>query len=130
MISMKRNYQWIICLALALFLCATAFGALFWGAAALARGDMLDALRSLVTGREAANPNLYNLVVMVRLPRVCLCVLGGAVLSIVGILMQTLTGNPLAEPYVLGVSSGASAGAAGAIVFRWFAFLPVGRVVF
>ena len=127
---MKRNYQWIICLALALFLCATAFGALFWGAAALARGDVLDALRSLVTGREAANPNLYNLVVMVRLPRVCLCVLGGAVLSIVGILMQTLTGNPLAEPYVLGVSSGASAGAAGAIVFRWFAFLPVGRVVF
>ena len=113
-----------------LLLCGTAFLTLFWGSVALDKDIVLDSLRAFVTGCEMENRNLYNLVVMVRLPRVCLTVLAGAILSIVGILMQTITGNPLAEPYVLGVSSGASAGAAGAIVLGWFSFLSSGRVVF
>lgn len=113
-----------------LLMCGTAFLALFWGAVALDKEIVLDSLRVFITGSEAENQNLYNLIVMVRLPRVCLTVLAGAILSVVGILMQTLTGNPLAEPYVLGVSSGASAGAAGAIVLQWFSFLSSGRVVF
>ncbi|MDO4867431.1 MAG: iron ABC transporter permease [Clostridia bacterium] len=107
-----------------------ALSALFWGSVALEPRAVLDSLKAFVTGCAAENKNLYNLVLQVRLPRVCLTVLAGAVLSVVGILMQTLTGNPLAEPYVLGVSSGASAGAAGAIVFGWFGFLPTGHVVF
>ena len=113
-----------------LLLCGTAFLTLFRGSVALDKDIVLDSLRAFVTGGEVENRNLYNLVVMVRLPRVCLTVLAGAILSVVGILMQTLTGNPLAEPYVLGVSSGASAGAAGAIVLQWFSFLSSGRVVF
>ena len=113
-----------------LLLCGTAFLTLFWGSVALDKEIVLDSLRVFITGSEAENRNLYNLIVMVRLPRVCLTVLAGAILSVVGILMQTLTGNPLAEPYVLGVSSGASAGAAGAIVLQWFSFLSSGRVVF
>lgn len=113
-----------------MILAATAFGSLFWGAAALEPTDVLDALKARIAHTEPGSRNLYNLVIQVRLPRVCLCLLAGAALSVAGILMQTLTGNPLAEPYILGVSSGASAGAAGAIVFRWFAFLPTGRVVF
>ena len=120
----------LICLGLFLLVGITAFSALFWGAVSLDPGAVLECLRAFVTGRAAENRNLYNLVVQVRLPRVCLTVLAGAILSVVGILMQTLTGNPLAEPYVLGVSSGASAGAAGAIVFGWFGFLPAGHVVF
>ena len=108
----------------------TAFCALFVGAVSLDAGTVWSSLRAMLTGQPIENKNLYNLVVQVRLPRVCLTVLAGAILSIVGILMQTLTGNPLAEPYVLGVSSGASAGAAGAIVFGWFAFIPSGHVVF
>ena len=118
------------CLGLFLLLCATAFAALFRGSVTLAPGAVLDSLKAFVAGRAAEDKNLYNLVVQVRLPRVCLTALAGAILSVVGILMQTLTGNPLAEPYVLGVSSGASAGAAGAIVFHWFGFLPAGHVVF
>ena len=124
---MKKS---VICLGLLIMVCVTAFSALFWGTVALEPRAVLNSLRAFVTGYEAENKNLYNLVVQVRLPRVCLTVLAGAALSVVGILMQTLTGNPLAEPYVLGVSSGASAGAAGAIVFGWFGFLPMGHVVF
>ena len=111
-------------------LVATAFGTLFIGSVTLEPGHVWGILRTCILGGSSEDPNLYNLIVQVRLPRVCLTVLSGAILSIVGILMQTLTGNPLAEPYVLGVSSGASAGAAGAIVFQWFSFLPSGRIVF
>ncbi|NQT52561.1 iron ABC transporter permease, partial [bacterium] len=48
----------------------------------------------------------------VRLPRVCLAVAVGASLALAGVAMQALFRNPLASPYVLGVSSGAAFGAA------------------
>ena len=51
-----------------------------------------------------------------RVPRVILALLGGAGLSLVGILMQALTKNSLASPYILGISSGASTGAVISIV--------------
>ena len=52
----------------------------------------------------------------VRLPRVLLGAIVGAALGVVGVTLQALVRNPLAEPYILGVSSGASAGAAAAIL--------------
>lgn len=53
----------------------------------------------------------------VRLPRVLLGAIVGATLGVVGTTLQAIVRNPLAEPYILGVSSGASAGAAAAILF-------------
>ena len=53
----------------------------------------------------------------VRLPRVLLGAIVGSTLGVVGVTLQALVRNPLAEPYILGVSSGASAGAAAAILF-------------
>jgi iron complex transport system permease protein len=53
----------------------------------------------------------------VRLPRVLLGAIVGAALGVVGAALQAVVRNPLAEPYVLGVSSGASTGAAAAILF-------------
>src|SRR5689334_21267020 len=50
-----------------------------------------------------------------RLPRVILAMLGGAALSVTGVLFQCMLRDPLAEPYTLGVSSGASVGAVIAI---------------
>lgn len=47
-----------------------------------------------------------------RLPRVCLGFISGAVLAVGGLALQALFRNPLAEPYTLGISSGASVGAA------------------
>ncbi|MDO5713362.1 MAG: iron ABC transporter permease [Tissierellia bacterium] len=58
----------------------------------------------------------------IRIPRLLMAFLGGGILSFVGILMQTITKNPLAEPYVLGISAGASAGAVSAIILHWFSF--------
>lgn len=62
------------------------------------------------------NKSTEMIVWNLRVPRVLLSFLAGAGLSLVGILMQALTKNSLASPYILGVSSGASTGAVIAIV--------------
>jgi len=54
---------------------------------------------------------------IVRFPRIAMTVLVGAALAVAGALMQAVFGNPLAEPGVVGVSSGAALGASAAIVF-------------
>lgn len=53
---------------------------------------------------------------MLRLPRIVMCILVGAILSVCGAAYQSIFRNPLTDPYVLGVSSGASLGAAVAIL--------------
>lgn len=67
----------------------------------------------------------------VRLPRVLLAALAGAGLAVVGVAMQAMVRNPLADPYLLGVSSGASVGAVSVLAFGTLAFagelaLPLG----
>ncbi len=64
---------------------------------------------------ENYTTNAY-IIVQVRLPRILLCTLTGIALGISGSVMQTLFRNPLASPYTMGVSSGASFGAALAMV--------------
>ncbi|MEH6628546.1 MAG: iron ABC transporter permease [Motiliproteus sp.] len=59
----------------------------------------------------------YNVVVDLRLPRALSAMLVGAELALAGCLMQVLLRNPLADPYVLGVSGGASVGALIAMMF-------------
>ncbi|QSB04173.1 FecCD family ABC transporter permease [Natronoglycomyces albus] len=58
-----------------------------------------------------------NIVWLLRIPRVLLGICVGAILSIAGVAVQSLVRNPLADPYLLGISSGASAGAAASILF-------------
>lgn len=53
----------------------------------------------------------------VRLPRILMSILVGALLAVAGAVMQAIFGNPLAEPGVVGISSGAAVGAAAAISF-------------
>ncbi len=63
-------------------------------------------------------PNTHDAIIWeVRLPRVLLGAIVGAALGVVGVALQAVVRNPLAEPYILGVSSGASTGAAAAILF-------------
>ena len=57
-----------------------------------------------------------DIVWFVRLPRLVLAVGVGMCLSLAGVVMQAIVRNPLADPYVLGVSSGASLGASLAIL--------------
>ena len=55
------------------------------------------------------------IILQVRLPRVLLAAVIGGGLSTAGVLFQGILRNPLADPYIIGVSSGASLGAAAAL---------------
>ena len=57
-----------------------------------------------------------DVVWLIRMPRIVLAIAVGVGLSVVGIVMQAIVKNPLADPYILGVSSGASLGATLAVV--------------
>lgn len=61
---------------------------------------------------KLVSEDYYLLIKEFRFPRVIVAILAGASLSVSGLLMQTIFRNPLAGPYVLGVSSGASLGVA------------------
>lgn len=55
---------------------------------------------------------IANILIYLRMPKMLTAILAGASLSVAGLMMQTLFRNPLAGPYILGVSSGASLGVA------------------
>lgn len=65
----------------------------------------------------SVDPTLTNIVMTIRLPRVLLAFLIGASLSLSGAAFQGLLKNPLADPFTLGVSSGASVGAVLVLFF-------------
>lgn len=65
-----------------------------------------------ITGKESLSDQQLIILTKFRLPRVATALLAGAALPLCGLKMQTLFRNPLAGPYVLGISSGASFGAA------------------
>ncbi|KHF43386.1 FecCD family ABC transporter permease [Saccharomonospora viridis] len=64
-----------------------------------------------------------SIIWQVRLPRVLLGAVVGAALAVCGVTLQAMVRNMLADPYLLGVTSGASTGAAGAILFGFAAGL-------
>ena len=70
-----------------------------------------DIIRHLVDG-EGLSESQLTVLTRFRLPRLATALLTGAALPACGLMMQTLFRNPLAGPYVLGISSGASFGAA------------------
>jgi len=69
-----------------------------------------EVLKSLLR-REDADPVLNTIIWNIRFPRVLLAALVGATLSLGGLVFQALLRNPLAEPYILGISGGAAIGA-------------------
>lgn len=66
---------------------------------------------------KETNPTAYSILWKIRLPRVVLASLVGASLAIAGAAFQGLLKNPLADPYTLGISSGASVGAVATLYF-------------
>jgi len=79
---------------------------------------LLFGTESTSLARAISDPDSLDRVILLRarLPRVALAMIAGAGLSAVGAALQALLRNPLAEPYLLGVSGGASLGATVAIL--------------
>jgi iron complex transport system permease protein len=103
-------------LAIGLFLADLA-----WGSIHISLSEIISVFFG--KGGEGINSEIL---LNFRLPKAITAVLAGASLSVAGLMMQTLFRNPLADPYILGVSSGASLGVA--LVMMAAAFLPVAFV--
>lgn len=107
--------------ALALGLVAAVIVSACSGQLTIAPDDVLGALLR-AAGLAPADPTATAsdaALWTIRFPRVVLAVLIGAALAAAGTLMQAVFGNPLAEPSVVGVSSGAALGASASIVLGW-----------
>jgi iron complex transport system permease protein len=100
----------VLLAALALLAAASVVIALVVGSVAIHPLAVLDALRSPAGGLDA------DIVRELRLPRAINGFATGGLLAVAGVLMQVLVRNPLADPYVLGVSGGAAVGALGALL--------------
>lgn len=105
-----------VCLAGSILL-SVGFGSVY-----VSPGEAADVIWRWVEGLDATTP-ADTILRDIRLPRTLFAALCGVGLALTGLVLQTVTRNDLADPYVLGVSSGASTGAVGAIVGGWFGFL-------
>lgn len=94
---------------------------LLWGSIRIPFGEI-----TAIIGGNNSNTIYSEIILNFRLPKAITAILAGASLSVAGLMMQTLFRNPLADPYILGVSSGASLGVA--LVTMAAGFLPIALV--
>ncbi|MGF3056479.1 iron chelate uptake ABC transporter family permease subunit [Microbacterium sp. YY-01] len=95
------------------------------GPAPIAPGDVAATLWAHLTGQHPVLPATQDAIVwQLRLPRVLTAAVVGGGLALCGAVMQALTRNPLADPYLLGLSSGASTGAVVVLVLSVSFALP------
>lgn len=105
---------------LALLLVALFMADLIYGSVTIP----LSGIAAVFSGAENLNPAWKIILLDFRLPKALTAILAGAALSASGLLMQTLFRNPLAGPFVLGISSGASLGVALVVLAgAWFTLL-------
>ena len=113
----ESRQKWIkilISLGIAMVFC---FGLnLCFGSVSIGLGEVFDFFTSGSTGNNGWDLILRNF----RLPKALTALLVGSALSVSGLQMQTLFRNPLAGPYVLGISSGAGLGVAIAIFLGFY----------
>lgn len=115
-----RNRAGLISAGLVLLSLASLLIAGMTGSVSIPLADMPGALRELLDGHpDSLAANLLDL----RISRALAAFVTGASLSLAGMMMQALLRNPLADPYVLGVSSGASVGALAALLFMCAAWI-------
>src|SRR5246500_4847342 len=111
------------CLILAIILFCVMVLALKFGAIHVSLYGLGRNLLRVFLGKTDISTE-YSLILNLRLPRILLGAFVGAALSIAGTSFQALLRNPLADPYVLGVSSGAALGAIFALIVEPHLTLP------
>ncbi|HEY6062853.1 MAG TPA: iron ABC transporter permease, partial [Chitinophagaceae bacterium] len=101
----KFFFPVITALLITVLLFAIAFGAVH-----IQPSDMFSSLNHFFSGQKPANIH-EGVFIQLRLPRVLLCAITGAILAVSGVLMQGLFRNPIVEPGLVGTSAGAAFGA-------------------
>ncbi|RBA23868.1 iron complex transport system permease protein [Herminiimonas fonticola] len=108
-----RKRAWMVLSTLVFLALLSVLIACVVGSVALPVQDVLSAMRELTQG---TNSTMAATLVDLRLSRALSAFVTGATLALAGVMMQALLRNPLAEPYVLGVSGGAAVGALSAML--------------
>jgi iron complex transport system permease protein len=123
----KTSATKFLILGLSLALIPAFLGALLWGSVRFSPADLYRALLSVGARDEIAD--MAALILFeIRLPRVILAAAVGVSLAVSGTAFQAIFRNALADPYVIGASSGAALGAALAIIFGLALAGPVSAV--
>ncbi len=130
-LSKKKGFLfWII--ALIIILAGTVIGAIAVGSTYIEPGEVYKILLNKLTNgalfSSVGEVMTQNIIWEIRFPRVLLGAICGAGLAICGVLMQCVTKNPIAEPYILGISSGASCGAVSIIVLGGVSSLGINSI--
>ncbi len=102
-------------LMLTLILVASMIIAIGFGSVEIETSLVIDEVAASLQGRQT-NSSDAMIIFDIRLPRIIFATISGAILSLTGMLMQTVSQNYLADPYILGVSSGAGMGAVFCII--------------
>ena len=116
MLKHVRNSTFgLICLGMFLLLLMAMIAGINLGAVELRPDWIFKIIANNIAGKEIFQAewarSAQSIVWGMRFPKVIVCACVGAGLSLTGILMQAMTRNSLADPYILGISSGASTGA-------------------
>ena len=98
------------------FAAASAFAGLLFGSVHIPADTVSRALLSSSDGKDNV---AHQIVWQLRLPRILAAFACGGLLALAGVLLQVLLRNPLADPYILGVSGGAAVGALLAMLLGW-----------
>lgn len=107
-------------LALTVLLAGIAVLAVTVGPIPIPLENVLSVLKDALfhqTTTDAYSMAQYHIIWNIRMPRIAMAVISGTGLAVSGAVMQSIVRNPIADPYILGVSSGASTGAAIALLF-------------
>lgn len=115
---LTRKLSVILVLLTTVFV-SSMFIALAMGPSPISFGEIIEILRGSETTDQTASTILFK----IRLPRIILAALVGATLSLGGMVFQALLRNPLAEPYILGISGGSAVGAITGIIMG-LSFFP------
>ncbi len=117
---MNCNKKYILIFILAMVLVVELFLSLLLGSVDLSLQDIWQTvINGIISDKSVDAPGqgpLHDIIWILRIPRVLLACIAGAGLAVCGVVMQAIIKNPLADPYIMGISSGASLGATVAIL--------------
>lgn len=116
-------------LTVSLILAFILVGAIFLGLSFGPTGGIIQTFETIFQ-KNIDNAMHYTIIWQIRFPRVLLAMLVGATLSLGGLVFQALLRNPLAEPYILGISGGSAIGAIIGILLGLSRFPGVSLLAF
>jgi len=117
-------------LAVSLLLMLVLLAAMFLGVSLGSTQSGMQAVMQSLLGTAAPDSMLNTIIWHIRFPRVLLSALVGATLALGGLVFQALLRNPLAEPYILGISGGSAIGAIIGILMGFSRFPGVSLMAF